>query len=325
MARSGHPPRGCGVRILTCRPGPSRWIWTTPPAAVRSSGRCERQPPGRGWYRAMLRLSVLPACDSAPSCSTERGKCCLPFPTETGGRPLNRASWLNVTVGSSTNAPGIGRFRRVRPAGSCGCAPIGPRPCFKAAHVLGLAEWLVYLLTGVPAAEASLAAETLLLDVATGDWADDVVGSWACPLLLLPPVCRAGAVVGPLLPSIAAELGLTAGTPVILAGADTQCALLAVGCSEPGMVGIVAGSTLPVQLVTSRPWVDTGARVWTAPHVRAGRWVLEANAGRPAMWWSGSQTLCIPKPRGPLRICWLKPVWLHRGRAASSRRSEPPS
>jgi len=62
-------------------------------------------------------------------------------------------------------------------------------------------------------------------------------------------------------------------------GADTQCALLALGALAPGDVGIVAGTTGPVQSVADRPVMDPEARLWTGLHVLPDRWVVESNGG----------------------------------------------
>ena len=66
------------------------------------------------------------------------------------------------------------------------------------------------------------------------------------------PLVRAGTIVGYVTPSGAIDTGLLPGTPVAVAGADTQCGLLGMGILDNHQVGIVAGWTTPLQMVTEK-------------------------------------------------------------------------
>ena len=48
---------------------------------------------------------------------------------------------------------------------------------------------------------------------------------------------------------------------------------------DSGEMGIVAGSTMPMQSVLDRGLIDDEARLWTSHHVVQGRWTLESNGG----------------------------------------------
>ncbi|MDD5503535.1 MAG: FGGY-family carbohydrate kinase, partial [Candidatus Thermoplasmatota archaeon] len=67
--------------------------------------------------------------------------------------------------------------------------------------------------------------------------------------------------------------------PVMVGGADTQCALVGSGCVKPGEVGIVAGTTMPVQMITEEPIWDKKRRIWTGCHSSKNQWNIESNAG----------------------------------------------
>ena len=75
------------------------------------------------------------------------------------------------------------------------------------------------------------------------------------------------------------ETGLPQGTPVAVAGADTQCGLLGLGVARPHQVGIVAGWSAPLQMVTSRPLLSPEARTWAGCFLDADHWVLESSPG----------------------------------------------
>ncbi|MCL5734558.1 MAG: FGGY family carbohydrate kinase, partial [Actinobacteria bacterium] len=154
-----------------------------------------------------------------------------------------------------------------------------PQTLRKAAHVLSLSDWIGYRLTGVPSTTPSQASGTLLFDVAEKQWLWELVKELGITERVFPPVVEAGTPLGGLLPAAAAHLGLLGGTPVVVGGADTQCAMLGVGAVEPEQLGVVAGSTTPIQLVTAAPWKGDEADLWVGNHVVPDRWVIESNAG----------------------------------------------
>ncbi|MCS7179716.1 MAG: FGGY family carbohydrate kinase, partial [Anaerolineae bacterium] len=147
-----------------------------------------------------------------------------------------------------------------RVCGRTGCWPapvfMAPRLVWLARHhpqwlegavALTVGDWVAWRLCGEMATDFSHAGETMLFDVARREWMTDFLAELGLPASLLPPVRPAGTLLGRLSTSAATDLGLAPGIPVAVGGADTQCALLAVGAVGPGDVGIVAGTTGPVQ------------------------------------------------------------------------------
>lgn len=154
-----------------------------------------------------------------------------------------------------------------------------PETLQSARAALSLSDWLGFRLTGVAAAERSQAGETSLLDLSTRAWADDLITALHLPRALFPLLVDAGARLGTLTAPAAAHLGLPAGIPVAVGGADTQSGLLGAGALAPGQLAAITGTTAPIQLVTDRPHIDAERRLWAGLHVTPGRWVLESNAG----------------------------------------------
>ena len=110
------------------------------------------------------------------------------------------------------------------------------------------------------------------------------------PQGVCPEIAIAGTCVGTVTPAAAEQTGLAPGTSVVVGGADTQCGLLGMGVREEGQVGIVAGWSAPVQMVTAQPIIDPKGRIWTTCHVLAGKWILESNAqqsGGAYQWLKG--------------------------------------
>ena len=159
-----------------------------------------------------------------------------------------------------------------------------PERLAAARHLLSLEGWLAWRLTGMAAAEPAAAAASGLLDVSTRRWSPELCAMAGVDGALLPPLFEAGLPVG------AVPDGPAAGTPVTIAGGDTHAGLLALGATEPGTGGVVAGATAPLMAVTDR-WVhDEAGRCWTEPHPLPGRWVVESNVGEvggPLAWVAG--------------------------------------
>ena len=147
------------------------------------------------------------------------------------------------------------------------------------ATVLALSDWLTWRLCGERVAEPSHAASTALFDLSRGDWAFEAIDRLGLPRSAFPPLVPCGARVGALTAEAARALGLPAGLPVGMGGADTQCGLLGAAAVDPGQAAVVAGTTAPVQLVTARAMLHPEGRLWTGHHVVSDRFVLESNAG----------------------------------------------
>ncbi|MEX2557973.1 MAG: FGGY-family carbohydrate kinase [Actinomycetota bacterium] len=157
------------------------------------------------------------------------------------------------------------------------------------AKALSFSDWATWRLTGgaVTATEPTQAAEMLAYDVTRGSWSDALCDALSTPRKILPDLQRHATTVGSITEAAAREFGLHAGTPVVPAGGDTQCAALGLGATEPGTVAIVAGTTMPVTLVVDSPIIDNERRLWTSPHAVPGRYLLEAHCGEagPALDW----------------------------------------
>ncbi len=145
----------------------------------------------------------------------------------------------------------------------------------RTAYVLTLADWLTFKLTGSLGCERTLASESGLTDAACAGVASPMFRCLElnCPI---PPIVEAlsarGAVSRP-------ELGISGPVPAVTAGADTQCGLIGMGIVDHGSVGIVAGWSATVQLLSSVIDLSPGMKMWTGLFQTPNLRIIESNAG----------------------------------------------
>ncbi len=153
--------------------------------------------------------------------------------------------------------------------------------------VLLINDWILYRLSGEKYSEPSNGNETLLLDMRTRQWNQDLAKKLGLTLDCFAPVVRSGTRIGGVTAAVAAATGLREGTPVVTGGGDTQCALLGTGSVEEGQISTVMGTFAPSQMVVSRPIIDPRHRAWSGCHVVPDRWVVEdtaMEAGQTFRW-----------------------------------------
>ena len=143
------------------------------------------------------------------------------------------------------------------------------------AHVLTLADWLTFKLTGNLGCERTLASESGLTDIARADSASPIFKRLElnCPI---PPVHEALSARGEFSKP---ELGVSSPVPVVNAGADTQCGLIGMGIVDHGSAGIVAGWSATVQLLSSGADLSPGVKMWSGRFQIPGLRLIESNAG----------------------------------------------
>ena len=145
----------------------------------------------------------------------------------------------------------------------------------RVSHVLPLADWLAFRLTGELGCEPTLGAGAGLLDFRNRIWATSMFDKLGLPISPVPirdAADPAGTVSEP-------TVGLPPGTPIVVAGADTQCALIGTGALDPGCAGIVAGWSATVQLLVSRPVLSEDMNTWSGCFQLPGLWTVESSAG----------------------------------------------
>ncbi|HEY49721.1 MAG TPA: FGGY-family carbohydrate kinase [Dehalococcoidia bacterium] len=144
--------------------------------------------------------------------------------------------------------------------------------------VLSISDWIIYRLSGQRVGEITSIADLGLFDISELQWSRRLMEMLGLPAGIYPEIVTAGTCVGEVTPDAAGQCGLSQGTSVVVGGADTQCGLLGMGVMDGGQVGIVAGWSGVVQMVTPEPVIDAVGRIWTGCHVLPRKWILESNA-----------------------------------------------
>ncbi|RME49637.1 MAG: xylulose kinase [Chloroflexi bacterium] len=121
-----------------------------------------------------------------------------------------------------------------------------PETYRQAVYIGEFIDWLTLRLTGEWTASINNTAIRWYYDRAEGGWPHDFYEEIGLDDLLdkFPPrVLDMGAVVGPLLPQVAEELGLQPGIPVAEGGADAFVAMIGLDVLRPGKMAFITGSS----------------------------------------------------------------------------------
>ncbi|MBI3962825.1 MAG: hypothetical protein HY335_08740 [Deinococcus sp.] len=174
---------------------------------------------------------------------------------------------------------------------------------FQRAQVfLSAKDFLRWRLTGEIATEPLDAAGMVLYDLEHGTWSEALLECWGLPQAKLPPIKDPTALAGTLQPQPARELGLVAGTPVVV-GAGDDVEFLGAGLTEPGQGLEHLGTTGSLLVCIDRPLRDPERRLELGPHVEPGRWLIGGStsaAGAALRWVAdllGLPELPPPDPR----------------------------
>ncbi|SFK70447.1 gluconokinase [Geodermatophilus ruber] len=157
----------------------------------------------------------------------------------------------------------------------------------RAAHWLGIKEYLLYRLTGLLAVDESLASGTGLYRLETRDWDEEALALAGLRRDQLPALRPTTDVVTHLGPE-AADWGLPRGTPVVLGAGDGVLANLGLGAVAPGLTACSIGTSAAIRGVVPEARVDDEGGVFCYVLV-PGRWVVggATNNGGNVLRWLG--------------------------------------
>ncbi len=164
-------------------------------------------------------------------------------------------------------------------------------------------DFIVARLTGVFATDFSDASGTNLYDLQTYDWSPVMLAAAGLERSILPELHESTDVVGQVLPSVADEIGLAAGTPVVIGGGDGCCAAAGAGVVREGSAYNYLGSSSWIAIASKEPIYDPALRTFTFAHLMRGMYspcgTMQA-AGGSYQWLR--DTFCLPEKEAAERL-----------------------
>lgn len=149
-----------------------------------------------------------------------------------------------------------------------------PEAYARVAHVLLPKDYVRYRLTDSFATDKAGAAGTLMLDLASRDWSEEILSTFSVSADWLPRTHEGPEITGRIDARGAAETGLAEGTPVVGGAGDQAAQAVGVGAVGRGDVAVTIGTSGVVFCSTPHPQVDRSGRLQAFCHALPGTWHL---------------------------------------------------
>lgn len=270
--------------------------------AVAGNGRMEQDP--RSWWDSVV-LAVRSVLLGTPNVRVSgvgvSGQMSGPVLLDRAGEPIGTCLiWADTRATDECTeiTARIGRERIIALAGKpvvpAYAAPKllwmrrhEPDRLRRAASLVLPKDYVRSRLTGRIATDPSDASNTLLFDITTRTWSEELAGAVDIPMRMLPDVIPSISGAGSLLRDPARALGLPSNTPVIAGAGDSITAAVANGLVPGGPVLTVIGSAGNVSAVAGSVTIDPQGRVHTGCGATDGSWIVtgvQQSAGLALEW-----------------------------------------
>lgn len=149
-----------------------------------------------------------------------------------------------------------------------------PEVYSKTGQMLLPKDYIRYKLTGVYGTDKAGGSGTILFDVKTRDWSPEVLQALDIPRNWLPTTFEGPEITSTISVETAKLTGLQAGTPVMGGGGDQAAGAVGVGAVEPGIVGLVLGTSGVVFASTGEPFIEKNGLLHAFCHAVPDTWHL---------------------------------------------------
>ncbi len=139
-------------------------------------------------------------------------------------------------------------------------------------HVLLPKDYIRYKLTDEYAMDKADGAGTVLFDLRSRDWSEDVLSALDIPRAWMPRTFEGTEFTGYITKEAAQLTGLKAGTPVAAGGGDQAAGAVGVGAVAPGIVGLTVGTSGVVFATTPSALIEPEGRLHAFCHAVPGLW-----------------------------------------------------
>lgn len=133
--------------------------------------------------------------------------------------------------------------------------------------VLHAKDYVIHRLTGRFVTDYSDASGMNLFDLRARRWAAPILDAVGLPAEILPDLHRSTDIVGEVRGEVAEEVGLIAGTPVVVGGGDGPCAAVGAGVVREGAAYNYVGSSSWIALASPSPIYDPERRTFNFHHL----------------------------------------------------------
>jgi xylulokinase len=144
----------------------------------------------------------------------------------------------------------------------------------KTAQILLPKDYIRYKLTGDYGTDKAGGSGTTLFDIKTRDWSPEILHALGIPKQWLPETFEGPEVTSTISLETAKLTGLHAGTPVMGGGGDQAAGAVGVGAVEPGIVGLVLGTSGVVFASTGGPFIEKDGLLHAFCHAVPDTWHL---------------------------------------------------
>jgi xylulokinase len=141
-----------------------------------------------------------------------------------------------------------------------------------ARHILLPKGYVRYKLTGEMAMDRAGGSGTLLFDLKTRSWSDEVLDALDIPSEMVPDTFEGPQITGQVSAEASRETGLPEGIPVVGGGGDQAAQAVGVGAVEPGIIALTLGTSGVVFATTERPLIEPEGRLHAFCHAVPDHW-----------------------------------------------------
>lgn len=142
--------------------------------------------------------------------------------------------------------------------------------------IIGVQDYVVYHLTRRFVTDHTQAARTLLMNIESFSWDDELINLFELDKEKLCDLVEPGSIVGNLDKLMSEKTGLSSTIKIIIAGGDQQCAAVGLNVLKPGVVEANTGTGSFILGYSEEPKFDDKIRVLCTASAIPGKWVLEA-------------------------------------------------
>ena len=158
----------------------------------------------------------------------------------------------------------------------------------RAATLFQTSDFVIYRMTGQRILDRSNACSGGMYNLYTREWDEDILEAVSLPAHVLPALSEPGSIAGGLLPSVAAEMGLRADTPVVMGAWDQCCVAVGAGATAEGESLLSTGTAWVLCRPSSTLRAGPEARVYTVQHAVPDQYFIMSpmsNAGSVVEWY----------------------------------------